>query len=284
MEMRGERFSGSFELTGTAKMIGKLVSCVDTVLGVKDLPKTSPGAPTTSAEAGNESQPPSGPGREGGATNKSIYTGTGIVVTANGDVLTNNHVVKDCPNSIAVRRQDNTPTSAEVLFKDPENDLALLKISIEHPLENTQVATIRLSPAIRAGEAIAVYGYPLAGTLSTSGNIVPGNVSALSGMGDEARYFQITAPIQAGNSGGPLLDMTGSVAGVVNSKLDEMKFSAEAGTFPQNVNFAIKANIATNFLDAHSIPYKVAPQDTAALELPGVADKARNFTVLIVCD
>ena len=115
-----------------------------------------------------------------------------------------------------------------------------------------------------------------------SGNIVQGNVSSLAGLGDDARFFQITAPVQPGNSGGPLLDMSGSVSGIVNSKLDGMKVAAASGDIPQNVNFAIKVNVATNFLDAHSVSYSTAAVGTA-VDLATVADRARPFTALIVC-
>ena len=75
-------------------------------------------------------------------------------------------------------------------------------------------------------------------------------------MGDDARMIQISAPVQPGNSGGPLLDSSGRVIGVVNSKLNEIAYAKATGDLPQNVNFAIKANVAMNFLDAHSVPYE----------------------------
>ena len=95
--------------------------------------------------------------------------------------------------------------------------------------------------------------------------------------------MQLTAPIQPGNSGGPLLDHSASVIGVVNMKLDEMKAEQHAGVFPQNVNFAIKASVATSFLDAHGASYRTASIGGNKLELPSIADIARRFTVLVVC-
>jgi S1-C subfamily serine protease len=136
--------------------------------------------------------------------------------------------------------------------------------------------------SLRAGETIATYGFPLAGTLSASGNIVSGNVSSLAGLADNVRLLQISAPIQPGNSGGPLLDMKGAVVGIVNGKLDELAAIETAGSLPQNVNFSIKANVGLNFLDAHSIPYETS-SDGPALDLPAIADKARKFTVFISC-
>src|SRR4029079_10829288 len=97
-----------------------------------------------------------------------------------------------------------------------------------------------VSGPVRAGEAIAVYGFPLAGVLSSTGNVVSGNVTALTGLGDDVRYFQISAPIQPGNSGGPLMDYSGLVVGIVNAKLNDLAFAKTTGDLPQNVNFAIK--------------------------------------------
>ena len=117
---------------------------------------------------------------------------------------------------------------------------------------------------------------------SQSGNVVSGNVSSLAGIGDDARYYQITAPVQPGNSGGPLLDYAGNVVGVVNSQLDAIETLKLAGSIPQNVNFAIKSNIAINFLDTHGVDYGTAG-DSTGMKLVDVAQKAKRFTVNIVC-
>ena len=208
-----------------------------------------------------------------------IFTGTGIVVSGQGQVLTNNHVIDGC-QKIEIRRTDDVFRPALLLYADKTNDLALLKIDAQ--VADKDVAAIRTSPPVRAGEEIAVYGFPLAGALSSTGNIVGGNVSALAGLGDDIRLMQVTAPIQPGNSGGPLLDQSGNVVGIVQSKLDEMKEMQGAGVFPQNVNFAIKASVATSFLEAHSVGYQSA-SGSIKLDLPAIADIARRFTALIVC-
>ncbi|MFX4941208.1 serine protease, partial [Acinetobacter baumannii] len=84
-----------------------------------------------------------------------------------------------------------------------------------------KIAAVRMG--VRLGEGVAVFGYPLSGMLSTSGNFTLGNVTALSGLGDDSRYFQISAPVQPGNSGGPLVDANGNLIGVVTSKLNALK-------------------------------------------------------------
>ncbi|MBK1868432.1 trypsin-like peptidase domain-containing protein [Aestuariivirga sp. YIM B02566] len=202
--------------------------------------------------------------------------GTGFIVSDKGHVLTNQHVVDRC-STITVSRTGDTAQPATVLRKDVINDLAVLKIdAVPAPDE---IARFR-ARSLRAGETIATYGFPLTGMLSASGNIVSGNVSSLAGVTDDVRLLQISAPVQPGNSGGPLLDMQGAVAGIVSGKLNDLAAAEASGSLPQNVNFSIKANVGMNFLDAHSIPYEMS-SETAALDLPAVADKAKKFTVFI---
>ena len=78
--------------------------------------------------------------------------------------------------------------------------------------------------------------------ISSSLNMTIGNVSALAGLGDDTRSLQFTAPIHPGNSGGPLVDASGNVVGVVTSKLSPLWTAKNIGDVPQNVNFALKAS------------------------------------------
>jgi serine protease Do len=84
--------------------------------------------------------------------------------------------------------------------------------------------------------------------LATSGNFTLGNVTAVAGLGDDTRILQISAPVQPGNSGGPLLDYSGNVVGVIEGKLNAITVFTLTNDLAQNVNFAIKANVVTNFL------------------------------------
>jgi serine protease Do len=131
------------------------------------------------------------------------WSGTGFFVSRDGYVVTNAHVVERCSNPQLNSRFAST-VSARVLTTDAANDLALLKGN----LMPVQAAVLRVG--VKVGEEVAAFGFPLVGLLSTSGNFTRGNVSAITGLGDDTRYLQITAPIQPGNSGGPLLDQTGS--------------------------------------------------------------------------
>jgi S1-C subfamily serine protease len=90
-------------------------------------------------------------------------------------------------------------------------------------------------------------GYPLSGLLSSDANVSVGNVSALAGLRDDSRYLQISAPVQPGNSGGPLLDASGHLVGIVTAKLDAVRLARFTGDIPQNVNFALKTEVARTF-------------------------------------
>ena len=125
-------------------------------------------------------------------------------------------------------------------------------------------------------------GYPLQDILASDANITSGMVSALAGPNDNRSLIQITAPVQQGNSGGPVLDMSGNVVGVVVGKLDAIGVARATRHIPQNVNFAISAGSARAFLDAESVPYETASSD-AEQSAADIAAKARKFTVLVEC-
>jgi S1-C subfamily serine protease len=107
-------------------------------------------------------------------------------------------------------------------------------------------------------------------------------ISALAGLGDNPRVIQITAPVQAGNSGGPLLDKSGHVIGVVVSKLNAAKAYKLTGDFPQNINFAIKGSLVRGFLDIHGVDYRTGTND-AVVGSEAVAAMAQNFVVSVGC-
>jgi S1-C subfamily serine protease len=104
----------------------------------------------------------------------------------------------------------------------------------------------------------------------------------LAGLADDSRYLQVSAPVQPGNSGGPVLDRNGTVVGVIVSKLNALSVASVTGDIPQNVNFAIKASVAAAFLDAQGIAHADNGGD-ATLSTPDIADRARSFTVRVLC-
>jgi len=208
---------------------------------------------------------------------KVIATGSGFVIGKAGEIVTNNHVVRDC-SDIRVTNSDRNSQVARVLAHDQINDLALLRTS-------TAIAAagvIRGGKSIRPGDMAVALGYPLTSILASRANVAVGSVSALAGILDDARYLQITTPVQPGNSGGPLLDASGNVVGVVTAKLDAIRVAGITGDIPQNVNFAIKAEVLRIFLGANKIDYETA-ESKDTLSPADVGERGALFTVFVEC-
>jgi uncharacterized protein len=136
--------------------------------------------------------------------------------------------------------------------------------------------------AVRAGERVVAVGFPLVSFLAEQANVTIGDVSSLAGISGDSRYLQITAPVQPGNSGGPLFDMAGNVIGVVSAKLDAIKVAGVTGDIPENVNFALNVSVVRAFLDSHSIPYQTA-ESAGELSSPDIGDRGKGITQLVAC-
>jgi serine protease Do len=203
--------------------------------------------------------------------------GTGFFVSPEGHIVTNSHVVEDC-SSVQVTFGLAPKMTGRILTQDLANDLALLKVET-HP---RSFASLR--SGVHLGEGVAAFGFPLPGLLATSGNFTLGNVTAVAGLGDDTRFLQISAPVQPGNSGGPLLDYSGNVVGVVEGKLNAITVFKVTNDLPQNVNFAIKASVVTNFLDANSIPYTSGSLGSPALQPSEIAERAKALSIIIECN
>ena len=202
-------------------------------------------------------------------------SGTGIFVTNDGHLITNAHVVKDCLE-IRVGTGSGNFEVGSVVAKDPTNDLALLKVNAKP----SKVGALRFG--VRVGENVEAFGYPLSQVLATSGNFTTGNVTALAGLGDDSRFYQISAPVQPGNSGGPLLDEDGNLVGIVSSKLNVWSEIKAQGDIPEKVNFAIKASAAAQFLQDNGVKFQIG-EATQAMKGPDLADEAKALSAYVEC-
>jgi uncharacterized protein len=202
---------------------------------------------------------------------KIASRGTGFFINKNGHVLTNYHVIEDC-------QEIKTPngTLLQEVAHDERNDLALLKGS---PV--SKAAEFRLGRLV-LNERVAAAGYPLPGILSSGLKITPGTLNALAGFQNDTRYVQINTPIQPGNSGGPLLDQSGYVIGVITAKLNALLTARATGDIPQNVNFALRDSVAKAFLDANGVRYSESPP-LPPVDGPALAQMAQQFTIALVC-
>jgi S1-C subfamily serine protease/uncharacterized protein len=201
-------------------------------------------------------------------------SGTAFSINTTGQFLTNYHVIKGCEAvrlRVAAGSQDSTVTAT-----DERNDLAVVQTT------STRIEPMRFrdGKGIRPADAVVALGFPYAGLLATSPQVTTGTVSALAGLNDDSRFLQLTAPVQPGNSGGPLVDLSGNVVGIVSARIDDVAIAEATGSLPQNINFAIKSTTIREFLDAHRIEYLVAPSDTK-LDPADVGEKAMKSTVMV---
>jgi S1-C subfamily serine protease len=204
---------------------------------------------------------------------EGVYWGTGFFISPEGHIVTNAHVVDGCRNISASRG-----SRISRFASDEASDLALLTSS-EKP---RYWASLRGGRGPRVAESVMTIGYPLKGLLSSDPIVTTGIISALAGMKDDRRVIQITAPVQPGNSGGPLLGENGSVVGVVVGKLDALKVAEKIGDIPQNINFAVSLGTLQSFLNTHGVPY-VFEESNVTKCYADIAAEATRYTVQIQC-
>lgn len=208
----------------------------------------------------------------------SSSSGSGFVVSRErGYVLTNKHVVRGCV-ALKVRMAGGESRPATVRALDPDDDLAL----IETRLPQGPTVSFRDDPAVRPGDDIVAIGYPLNGLLADQVNVSTGTVNAMAGLYNDLHVLQMSAPVQPGSSGGPLFDASGNVVGVVVTKLNAKLVADETGDIPQNVNFAVKAAVARDFLKSQRVAFRTAPSN-ATRSNADVGEIGRQVTVLVEC-
>jgi len=125
-------------------------------------------------------------------------------------------------------------------------------------------------------------GFPLNGLLADQVNVSTGSVNALAGLYNDLHVLQMSAPVQPGSSGGALFDASGNVVGVVVTKLNAKLVADETGDIPQNVNFAVKAAVARDFLKSQGVAVRLAPS-AARRSNADIGDIGRQVTVLVEC-
>ncbi|WP_166041696.1 trypsin-like peptidase domain-containing protein [Sphingosinicella sp. YJ22] len=204
------------------------------------------------------------------------YTGSGFAVDGR-HILTNAHVVEGMSKFDVASDQLNA--AAELVFVDPRNDIALLRVP-DRPLP--VACSFRDVFDIHLGEDVIVLGFPLQGLLGSGPQATTGNVSALCGIGNDTSVMQFSAPIASGNSGGPILDQSGQVVGLVYSSLNKERLR-DGGINAENINFGVKGAVIRAFLATAGIEPRVAPSGPPR----GRADivrEARAFIYRIRCE
>lgn len=212
------------------------------------------------------------------AQDRPRSSGTGFVI-GETRAMTNHHVIDGCER-LTVRNAQGKVQPAKVEASDSRRDLALLSI----PAGTGPVLTFRDSPPLARGELVITYGFPLSGVLSSGPTLTTGDVSALAGLRDNPLHIQISAPVQPGNSGGPLLDARGRVMGVVVSKLNAMRIAQmTGGDIPQNVNFAIRGAEALGFLREKGATPQIGPSTGADRKPSEIGEEVDHSVLFIQC-
>lgn len=203
-----------------------------------------------------------------------LASGTGFGITRDGIIVTNFHVI-DGAKTIKIRGVNSDFSkvyNAKLLFSDKNNDLALIQIDDEKfTLFDTIPYTIKTGLA-GVGENIFVLGYPLRATMGDEVKLTNGIISSKTGFQGDISLYQISAPVQPGNSGGPLFDSEGNVIGIVNAK----------HTGAENAAYAVKTGCLANLIDL--LPGQSKLQTENSLKgktLPQQVELAKKFVYII---
>jgi S1-C subfamily serine protease len=207
----GKSSALQFNLSSTAPLLATIANCVNAVKagGINSAGEfTAPKAVTAKSDA--PGTPKSG--RTG------TQSGTGYVISTSGHIITNHHVINGCVGDIKGNLTGDAPVTLRVVNSDEANDLALL----QGPAESFKASVKIRDRAIHSGDSVVAIGFPYHGLLSSDFTVTTGIVSSLSGILNDTRHLQISAAVQPGNSGRPLLDTSGEVVGMVVGKLDAL--------------------------------------------------------------
>ena len=170
-------------------------------------------------------------------------TGTGFFINSQGYLLTSQHVIEGAKTIKVLTDKGIFP--ATVIHADSFNDIAILKV------QGKGFGTLSLisSRDVKAGDKVFTIGFPNVGLQGFEPKYTEGVISSLSGAKDDPRYFQISTPVQPGNSGGPLVNDEGEVVGIITARLSVASSLETTGTLPQNVNYALKSSYVRAFLE-----------------------------------
>jgi S1-C subfamily serine protease len=196
-----------------------------------------------------------------------LSSGTGFAVNTKGFILTNEHVISEC-DTLKVLVNDEL-YDARVIAQDAQLDLAVVRTS-----SRVTKSSFIFAESVRTGESAITLGYPLFVELGVSLKVTSGIVSSLTGFRGDPTSLQFSAPIQPGNSGGPLVNDRNEVLAVSTSAL--------TGENVTNVGFAIKGAQAQKFLAQNRIKFD-AGTNSENLSIPEIVEKAEQAVFLILC-
>lgn len=175
------------------------------------------------------------------------------------------------------------PFPAEVLIGDAANDIAILSVKVQGIMSYLPLVS---SAAAKSGDAVFTFGFPNIGLQGTEPKYTEGTISSLTGAANDPRHFQISTPVQPGNSGGPLIDEQGRVVGVIIARLSEEAALQTTGSLPENVNYAVKSSYILPLLEAVPDVEHLAAEskeNDKPTERSVIIEKAKAAVGLVVC-
>ena len=203
-------------------------------------------------------------------------TGTGFFVSAQGDAVTNDHVVNGC-TGLSVTPPGDKPIVAAVIATDRLHDLALLRMSFRPKA----VAVFREPPELVPEEPVMVVGYPLLQLVAIRPVSAFGHVER--GQATLSGRFPIKIDIRHGNSGSPVLDGGGRVIGIVSAKVDTPRVYAETKRVVRDVGVAISEAAILDMMRKYRVAPTTAATAAAPLDDKALFDRGSSLVAQIAC-
>lgn len=205
-------------------------------------------------------------------------SGTGFFITTNGYFITARHVIAGADMAIKIKTATEI-IPAKVVKEDEANDVAILKAEGQF-----KALTLASTKSVKLGAPVFTIGFPNIELQGFNPKLTKGDISSLTGIGDDPRHFQISSPVQPGNSGGALVSMDGHVIGMVVMRLNDFNTIKATGMIPQNVNYALKTSYILPLLETLQT---IAEQQkttniTAACNYDDIVREVENATAIVL--
>lgn len=225
--------------------------------------------PTRSSGSGDNNK------RAEEGSNDWAGNGSGVILTSNGYIATNNHVIEDA-SDIEVEflyKNEIRSFNATIVQTDPINDLAILKIQDSNFSSLGVIPYSFKTKNVLVGESVFALGYPMA--LSVMGKEIKftdGKISSRTGFKGDITTYQSTTPIQGGNSGGPLFDSKGNLIAINSAKLK--------ADVADNVSYSIKSSYLLSLIDA--LPQNISIPNSSVLATKPLTEKIKTLSKFVV--
>lgn len=215
---------------------------------------------------------------EKSAPNAWKGNGSGFFLNREGYIATNYHVIEGATTLQANFTRNGKVESypASVVATDEQNDLAIIKIDDSSYRNVSQIPYGLLSRTKDTGSEVFALGYPMADVMGNEVKFTDGKISSKSGIQGDIRVYQISVPIQPGNSGGPLFDMDGNIIGITSSGLNRDYFKSE------NVNYAIKASYLKTLMESCPQEIILKEKEQGSISNVSLTDRIKQYEDFVV--